>query len=186
MATNMDEVRDPRGNRTRMVIWGFAVALFLLPLVAKQVVDGMAWTGFDFLVWGAMLLVACGACELVRRMSRDRDYRMGAGVAIAAAFLVFWVNGAVGMIGTEGNAYNLLFLGAIALGGLGTLLARFRAGGIVWALYATTAAHAAVSLVALAAGWDPLGSLLSLAFAVPWLVAARLFAKAAQRQPLPQ
>ena len=186
MATNMDGVREPRGNRTRMVIWGFAVALFLLPLVARQVVDGMAWTGLDFLVWGVMLLVACGAYELVRRMSRDRWYRMGAGVAIVTAFLVFWVNGAVGMIGSEGNAYNLLFLGAIALGGLGALVARFRAGGIALALYATAAVHAIVSLVALAAGWDQLGSLLSLAFAVPWLVAARLFAKAAQGQPLQQ
>jgi protein-S-isoprenylcysteine O-methyltransferase Ste14 len=83
--------------------------LFLLPLVAMQFTAEVKWTGFDFLVWGVMLLVACGAYEMVSRMSPNRHYRLGAGVAIATGFLVFWANAAVGMIGDGPNAYNLLF-----------------------------------------------------------------------------
>lgn len=168
------------GNRLRVVIWGLAAGLFLLPLVAMQLTDEVAWTGFDFVVWGVMLLVACGAYELVSRISSDRYYRMGAGVAIATGFLVFWVNGAVGMIGDEDNAYNLLFLGAIAIGAIGALVAWFKPAGMAQALYATAMAHGLVSVVALAAGWDLRGAVLSLCFVLPWLASAGLFRQAAR------
>lgn len=168
-----------RGNRLRMAIWVLAAGLFLLPLVAMQFTGEVKWTGFDFLVWGLMLLAACGAYEVVARMSSNRHYRLGAGVAIATGFVVFWANGAVGMIGNEGNAYNLLFLGAIALGAVVALVSSFRAAGMAKALYATAIAHGLVALVALVAGWDMRGAIFSLCFVLPYLFAATLFRLAA-------
>ena len=169
-----------RGNRLRMAIWGLAAGLFLLPLVVMQFTQEVKWTGFDFLVWGVMLLVACGVYELVARMSPNRHYRLGAGVAIVTGFVVFWANGAVGMIGNEGNAYNLLFLGAIVLGAVVALVSSFRAAGMARALYATAIAHGLVALVALVAGWDLRGAIFSLAFVLPYLFAAGLFRLAAR------
>jgi hypothetical protein len=163
-------------------VWVLAVGLFLLPLVAMQFTAEVKWTGFDFLVWGVMLLVACGAYELVSRMSPSRHYRLGAGVAIVTGFLVFWVNAAVGMIGDGPNAYNLLFLAAIVVGAIIALASWFRAGGMARALYATAAVHGAVALVALATGTDLRGAVLSLCFVLPYLFAAGLFRLAA-REP---
>lgn len=181
MAAGMGGTKGGAGKRWRVAVWLLAAGLFLLPLVAIQLTDEVRWTVFDFVVWAAMLLVACGAYELVARMSPDRHYRLGAGVAIATGFLVTWVNGAVGMIGSEGNPYNLLFLAAIAVGAAMALVAWFRAAGMARALCATAAVHGAVSLVALAAGWDLRGAVLSLCFALPYLVAAGLFRRAAGR-----
>lgn len=182
MASDMGgtEVGGQRGNRLRVVVWALAAGLFLLPLVAMQFTDEVQWTTFDFLVWGVMLLVACGAYELVARMSPNRHYRLGAGVAIATGFLVFWANGAVGMIGSEDNAYNLLFLAAIAVGAAMALIAWFRPAGMARALYATAAVHGVVALVALAAGWDMRGAVFSLGFVLPYLFAAGLFRVAAR------
>jgi hypothetical protein len=181
MANDMGTAgRGGRGDRLRVAVWVLAVGLFLLPLVAMQFTAEVKWTGFDFLVWGAMLLVACGAYELVARMSPNRHYRLGTGAAVAGGFLVFWANAAVGMVGDGPNAYNLLFLAAIVVGAAMALIAWFKPAGMARALYATAAIHAAVALAALAMDPDKLGASLSLCFALPYLVAAGLFRLAAR------
>ena len=173
------------GKRLRIAIWGLAAGLWLLPLVAMQFTDEVNWTTFDFVFCAGMLLVACGAYEVVSRMSPNRAYRAGVGVAVVTGFLVVWANAAVGMIGSEDNAYNLLFLAALVAGAAGALLSWFRPAGMAWSLYATAAIHAAVSLVALAAGWDPRGAVLSLCFVLPWLFSAGLFRHAARETAPP-
>jgi hypothetical protein len=170
-----------RGNRLRVAVWMLAVALFLLPLVAMQFTAEVQWTGFDFLVWGVMLLVACGAYELVSRMSPDRHYRLGAGVAIVTGFLVFWANAAVGLVGDGPNAWNLLFLAAIVVGAIIALSSWFRPAGMARALYATAAVHGAVALSALVMGTDLRGAVFSLGFVLPYLFAAGLFRLAAKQ-----
>ncbi len=169
------------GNRLRIAIWGLAAALWLLPLLAMQFTDEVNWTAFDFVFWAGMLLVACTAYEVVSRMSPNRAYRAGVGVAVVTGFLVVWVNGAVGMIGDEDNAWNLLFLVALVAGALGALLCWFRPAGMAWSLYATAAIHGAVALVALVAGWDMRGAVFALCFVLPWLLSAGLFRLAARQ-----
>lgn len=170
-----------RGNRLRVAVWMLAVALFLLPLVAMQFTAEVQWTGFDFLVWGVMLLVACGAYELVSRMSPSRHYRLGAGVAIVTGFLVFWANAAVGLVGDGPNAWNLLFLVAIVVGAIVALASWFRPAGMARALCATAAVHGAVALSALVLGTDLRGAVISLGFVLPYLLAAGLFRLAAKQ-----
>lgn len=184
MAGNGRGTAGQRGNRLRVAIWGLAAGLFLLPLVAMQFTDEVTWTAFDFVFWGGMLLVACGVYEVATRISPSRWYRAGVGAAVVGGFLVVWVNGAVGMIGNEDNAYNLLFLGAILVGAIGALIAWFRPAGMARALYATAIIHALVSVVAIVAGWDPRGAVLSLCFVLPWLVSAGLFRMAAREQAM--
>jgi hypothetical protein len=185
MARQLDGAGQ-RGNALRMVIWGFAVALFLLPLVAMQLTTEMQWDGFDFLVWGTMLLVACGTYELVSRMSPNRLYRLGAGVAIVTGFMTFWACGAVGMIGDEGNVYNALFLGAILVAAVLSLLAWFKPRGMARAMVVAAVIHIGAALYALVTGVDMLGSILSVVFGLPYLLAAALFARSAQQaEPTP-
>ena len=84
-------------NRWRIAGWSAAAALLLAPLVAMQFTEEVNWTPFDFAVFGALLAVAGGAFELVVRLTRRQAVRAAAGAAIAAAFLLAWAHGAVGL-----------------------------------------------------------------------------------------
>ena len=86
------------------------------------------------------------------RKTGNAAYRWAAGLALATAFLLVWVNGAVGIIGSEDNDVNLLYYGVLAIGFVGTLFARFRPRGMAFAMAATALAQAAVAVGALVAG----------------------------------
>lgn len=81
----------------RIVPWIAAAGLLLLPLVAMQFTGEVAWDGADFVVFGTMLIVACGAFELAVRVTQRTGARVLAGGGIAAAFLLLWAHLAVGI-----------------------------------------------------------------------------------------
>jgi len=176
------------GRRTipwRLIGWGTAAGLLLLPLVA-----GAPWTGFDFLFAGAILAAVGGAFELAVRMSPSIAYRAGVAVALAASFLLVWVNAAVGIIGSEDDPANLMYFGVLAVALLGAAVAAFRADGMARAMFAAAIAQALVAAIALLAGMGALeppgrtGILaLNLFFAMLWILSAALFRKAA-REPI--
>ena len=67
---------EARGNRLRPWVWGGAAALLALPAIAMRFrASGVDWSATDFLVFGAMLAIACGLYELATRMSGDVRYR---------------------------------------------------------------------------------------------------------------
>lgn len=171
-----------RGNKVRVVAWGLAAALWLAPLVAMQFTREVDWDVFDFVVFGAMLLFALGCYEIVSRMSPNRSYRAGVGVAVVAGFLLVWANLAVGIIGDSGHWANLGFFLVLLVGMAGALVCWFRPAGMARALYATAAANVALSLWCLVAGPDLRGAMVSLFFVLPWLLSAGLFRKAAREE----
>jgi len=184
MATNTGNNSARRGNRWRPAVWGAAAGLLLLPLVAMQFTKDVVWTSLDFIVFGSMLLVACGTYELGARMSRNTAYRAAFGVAIVAGFFMVWVNLAVGIIGTEHNPANLMFGGVLVVGVIGALIARFRPWGMVRALIATAVAQVLVVVIAVAAAISFDFALVGLTgfFVAMWLTSAGLFRKAAREQ----
>ena len=168
------------GNRWRALGWGIAAGLILLPLIAMQFTSEVNWTVGDFL-FAILLIGSVGlAFELVVRASRNAAYRAGAAAALAASFLTVWVNGAVGMIGSEENSYNLLFLGVILVALSGSALAGFRARGMALAMLAAAAAQAALGLFGMTA--DLRGGILSTVFAGIWLLSAALLGNAARQE----
>ena len=173
-----------RGNGLRWVIWGAAASLLALPAVAMQFDTGVNWTASDFITWGAMLAIACGAYEFGARLTGSRTYRAGVGVAVVAGFLLVWINLAVGIIGSEVNHANLMFAGVLAVGVLGASIARFQPLGMARALVATAAAQASVAVVVLfaALGSNPEVLGLTAFFVALWLVSAWLFRKSAREQ----
>jgi hypothetical protein len=152
----------------RPIGWTVPVVLLLVPLLADW-----PWTGSDF-VFAAVLFGSVGlAFELIVRRSRSLAWRAAAALAVIGAFLTVWVNGAVGMIGSEDNPYNLLFLG-VPLGALlGSLVARSRSDGMVLAMTGAGVAQAALGAYGLAA--DFRGGVFSMMFAGIWLLSAGLF-----------
>lgn len=169
----------------RVLMWGGAAALLSLPALAMRFYPdaGVNWSGGDFVVMGALLLVACSAVEIGARMSNDLFYRAGVIVAVGTAFLTVWVNLAVGMIQGEGNSMNLAFLGVLAIALLGAFAVRFAAQGMARVMFAAGIAQALIGIAVALAGLDKLYvALLIGLFALPWWLAAGLFQAAAKPQ----
>lgn len=171
----------------RIAMWGAAGGLLLLPLVAMQFTREVDWGPADFIIIGFMLVLVCGAVELAVRASGHIAFRAGTGVAAVAAFLLIWINLAVGIIGDEGNPANLLFGGVLAVALGGALVARSSAAGMARVMVATALAQGAVAAIALLAGFgatEPPGPAGILAlngfFVALWLLSAWLFATAAR------
>ncbi|HKZ67665.1 MAG TPA: hypothetical protein VJ111_14965 [Chitinophagaceae bacterium] len=74
--------------------------LLLIPLIAMQFTDEMNWSLFDFVVAGVLLLGTGFLCELVMRKVTKTGHRIAIIVAILAAFLLIWLELAVGIFGT--------------------------------------------------------------------------------------
>ena len=88
-----------RGNPLRIVVWGTAAFALLLPLIAMQFTSEVDWDIMDFVVFGVMLLIVCGAYELATRLTGKRAYRLALGIALVGAFLLTWAHLAVGIFG---------------------------------------------------------------------------------------
>lgn len=171
-----------RANPWRVAGWGMAGALLLLPLVAMQFTDEVAWSAGDFLFAGLMFGIVGLIFELTVRVSADWAYRSGVVFAVAAAFLNVWVNGAVGMIGNEDNAYNLLFLGVDVVAVAGAIVARFQAPGM-----GRTMAVAAIAQVGVALGGVPAdlrGAVLAAMLGTLWALSAALFVNAGRHEAI--
>ncbi len=149
----------------------------------------MNWDLLDVLTFGGMIAAAVIMVLLARRRSGNRAFRSAVTVATVGAFLLVWVNGAVGIIGNEENDANLLFFGVLAVAAAGSAVARLRPRGMALALYATAAAQFilgafafVMDLGATGPAW-PRDILMATAFfSVTWLVSAWLFGRAAKSQ----
>lgn len=150
MVGDIGEQPTHSSNRIRIAAWSTAAVALMVPLIAMQFTDEVHWTLFDFLVAGVLIGGAGLVFELIVRMTGNMVYRVAAGVALVAAFLLIWVNGAVGIIGSENNSANLMYGGVLAVELIGVLLSRFRARGMAFALFSTAAAQVVVTAIALA------------------------------------
>lgn len=175
-----------RGSVWRWIGWGGAGALLLAPLAAMQFTEAVDWSPGDF-VFAAVLMGCVGlGLELAVRRSGDVAYRLGVAMALGLGFLTIWINGAVGVIGDEGRPANLLFVGVLATALAGAFAARFRPGGMAWAMAAAAVAQGLVPFAAWLSGLAPAAAVgrpevpvFTVVFTALWLVAAALFRKAA-------
>lgn len=180
MAVSLEDKGARSGRWLRMVVWGGAALAWLTPLAARLFVPGMLWTPFDFIVWGVMLLVAAGLCEIGLRLSGNLVWRAGVVVAAGTSFLIVWSNLAVGIIGDENNPLNQIFFGVIAIAIIGAFLARFRARGMALAMAVTAAAQFGTAFIALA--HEHIVFAIVGVFALGWLLSAWLFREAAREE----
>lgn len=169
----------------RILGWGTAALLLLLPLVAMQFTREVNWTGSDF-VFAAVMFGSVGlGLELAVRKG-DRAFTTACALALAASFLSVWITGAVGIIGSERDDANILFLAVILVALLGSIGALFRPGGMAWAMAAAALAEVSVPFVAFALWPEAREAILSpevpasvAVLAGMWLTSAWLFRKAA-------
>lgn len=86
-----------RANRLRIVGWGFAAFLLLLPAVAMQFTREVAWGPMDFVTAAALLGAAGLGLELAARV-RAPHWRLAAALAVVGAILLVWAELAVGIV----------------------------------------------------------------------------------------
>ena len=150
--------------------------------------DGLAWMApigfFAVPVIGAVIAYK-------ETKTHGTAYRAAVGVALAAAFILVWVTGAVGIIGSEDDNANLMYFGVLAVGIVGAVVARFRPHGMARALFAAALAQVSVAAIALVfrlgLPWSPPAEILGLNgfFAALFVGSALLFRYAAREQSPP-
>jgi hypothetical protein len=179
-AANARDGRGPSRIPWRAIGWSVPPLILLLPLVANA-----PWTLSDYIFAGVLMgLVGAGLEFAVRK--GNPSYSMAAGVALAAIFLLLWISGAVGIIGSEQDDVNMLFLGVPAVALLGAIGALFRPTGMALAMAAAAIAQASVPVAgwvlwpaSRGSIWQPEVVVLTGFFTVMWLLSAWLFRKAA-------
>lgn len=186
----MNKTPPPHNDRLtsalRLLGWTLVAGLLLTPAVAMRFTDEVDWTTSDFVFAGAILIGAGAIGELAVRASADWSYRIGAGLAVLASVLLLWINGAVGIIGSEDNPANLLYLAVIASAFVGAVASRFRPDGLSLSMACAAALQALIGVLAVLGGWAE-GSqnwpqsviVLSAVFVLIWFASAALFRRAA-------
>jgi hypothetical protein len=157
MEGNTENAGRRRVSRWRVAAWTIPGIVLLVPLAAMQFTDEVNWTVFDFALMAALMIGVGVAYELAVRMTSNFAYRAAVGVALAATFLLIWVNGAVGIIGD--GPVNLLYVGVLVVGFFGALLAQFQPHGMARALVAMALVQMLIPGIALViwkAGWHDL------------------------------
>jgi hypothetical protein len=172
----------------RIIGWGSAGAVLLLPLVAMLFTDAVDWDWFDFAAMALLLGCTGLAVEFLATRSRSTSYRAGAGLGLLAAFLLIWINLAVGIIGSEANPANRVFLLAPAVLAAAAIVVRFRPAGMAFVMVLSAFALVLVP----PAAWifmrqlpphDILEALgVTGLLAAMWLLSAMLFRRAAREQ----
>ena len=158
--------------------------LLIIPLVAKFTLEDMKWDLFDFIAAWILFFSSGVTYRLIARKMSNIIYRSAVGLAIATALFLVWSNLAVGLIGSEDNPANWMFIGVLALGFLGAIITRLQARGMFRVLMAMVIAHGLIVAIALSAGMhlSPESSVneilgVNALFATLWSGSALLFRK---------
>lgn len=189
MAATAGHNGDRHGVPWRLIGWGAAAFLLILPLVAMQFTAEVNWTVGDFVFAAMMFGLVGGILELAVGKSSSWAYRGAVAIAVAAGFLHVWITGAVGIIGSENNPGNLLYLAAVAIAVIGSIVALGRPAAMAWAMGATGVAEVLAPIIAYAGVANPVTDVLrpevfasGIVFTGMWLVSAALFRSAASEQ----
>ena len=119
-----------------------------LALLGKQLIGEPPWVANVAQV-GTLIIGIGIAVELASRKTGEAAYRAAVILALGSTLLLVWVNGAVGIIGSENNVANLMYAGVIVVGAIGAIIARFKPGGMARALFAMALVQTLVAVIAL-------------------------------------
>lgn len=128
----------------------FPSMVLFIPAAAMLLnVDGWVWQAGDFVAaW--MIMVGVGlAWKFITTKTGNRSYRSATGIALAAGFLLVWVNGAVGLIGSEDNPANMMYAGVLLAGIIGAAIARLEPRGMALTSFATAIIQFLIPVIAL-------------------------------------
>ena len=119
--------------------------------------------------------------------TENANYKTALVLAIATVLILFWVIGAGGVLGADGDPADLMYIGVLAVGVTGAIIVRFQPMGMARAMIATALAQTLVTVIALIIGKQdaPYMSVFEIVslngfFVTLFLGSARLFQKSAR------
>ena len=119
--------------------------------------------------------------------TENTNYKTALVLAVATALILFWVIGAVGVLGADGDPADLMYIGVLAVGVTGAIIVRFQPMGMARAMITMAFAQALVTVIALIIGKQdaPYMSVFEIVslngfFITLFLGSARLFQKSAR------
>ncbi|PJE51134.1 MAG: hypothetical protein COV29_02570 [Candidatus Yanofskybacteria bacterium CG10_big_fil_rev_8_21_14_0_10_36_16] len=172
----------------RQRVWAVVVALILIMLLAIQFqpfADEVQWN--ETVAFGVMFLIVGGAYELWQWLkTRNKLYCFAFIMGFFGVFLLGWVSGAVGIIGSEDNSVNSMYWAVPIVGFIGSLLSRFKSHGMAYTLFVVALIQFLVPVVALIispeVSWGNAGVvgvfIVNFIFAAIFAVSGLLFRKA--------
>lgn len=164
-----------RGLRLRLL--AEAGALMLLPVLGLRLVGRLDPDPGAFVFLAILFTGMAITVEVAARVPRRAAYAAGAGLAVATSLLLLWINLSVGVIGSEDDPANLIYVPVIVTGIVGALLAHFRPAGMASAMTATAVTQTLVFALALIGGLGFTGPI-TVFFDALWLTSAWLFRRA--------
>jgi hypothetical protein len=87
-------------DKRLIIILSAIVILLLIPFVAMQFTNEVAWDTLDFAVMGVLLFSTGLLCELVMRKVKSIKHRIIICIGILFVFFLIWAELAVGIFGT--------------------------------------------------------------------------------------
>ncbi|WP_215228086.1 hypothetical protein [Erythrobacter sp. 3-20A1M] len=155
----------------RIVIWGGAALLLLIPALAMQVTQEVDWTAGDFVVAAVLLGTVAFALDLIVRIRGSLWRRAGLVLATGVAFFTVWSNLAVGIIGNENNSFNQLYFIVLLIAMASAGMVRFRSRPMAIVCLAMAASHVVLGAIAAGMGSYPVWPIAAF-FAVLWIATA--------------
>jgi hypothetical protein len=190
-AAGMDD-----GGGWRRSLWKIpariTALILLIPLLGNHFVDGWNWDLRGFVLVGTLIFGTGLTYELLTRNGHAIASRAAVGVALAAAFVLVWMNFI--QAADDVNPAAMMYFGVPIVGIIGAAMARFRPDGMARALFATALAQALVLASVLVirnpqvAPWTPpvlRGFGLNAFFVVLFVGSALLFRTAARGESAP-
>jgi hypothetical protein len=170
------------GTMIRNVALG-ALAVWMIPAVAAQFTPDWHWGVGGFAMAYLVFFTAGMAFAVIARRMGAWTYKAGVGLAVFAGLGLAWSN-MVHVAGTE-NPANLWYYSVLVVGLIGAAVARLRAWGLAWTLFAMSAVMAFISVV-LPSGAEPeMARRMAVGhgvFVVLFAVSGLLFRRAGQAQ----
>jgi hypothetical protein len=138
-----------KSNKNILYIAIGTILLLMIPFVAMQFSRDVNWSLFDFVFAGVTLFGTGTAFELLSRRYDGIAYKLGIAGALGTGLFMVYSNGAVGIIGDEDNAANLMYFGVLAVGFLGSIISRLKPTGMSYTLFAQALTQVVITAIVL-------------------------------------
>lgn len=178
--TKTIEMSPTTTRALRIAGWSIAAGLLALPAIAMQFTEEVDWSAGDFAFAALIFGTVGGLLELAARSSASLAYRVGVSAAVGCAFLQVWINLAVGIIGNEDNSANWTYFAVVFMTAAGAIVALGDPRGLKRAMLVAAGAQFAFSIIHVLNGTPT--PVIDGFFILLWLLAARLFARAASER----
>lgn len=140
---NATHMPQPLKNTLRVALWTLAV--WMVPVTAAQFVPDWHWAIGGFVRVYLVLFAAAMALTLIAKRMKVWSYKAGVTLATVTALSLGWST----MVQTadSGHPERLWFLSVLAVGLIGAALARLKAPGLAFTLFAMAVVLTLITLV---------------------------------------